>query len=577
MSTKSYRSIFYDMKNEWKWIFKKARRYWWRISLYAAFGIIGTCMGLTATIFSKKLIDDVISHSTNTIIQSAACVIGLAVGQIVFKALTAWITAVIDTKTSNELRADIYSGILGSKWEAITDYHSGDLLNRLEGDTSTVSNGMISFIPNVITKAVQFFGALAIVLYYDKMMAVLALISAPVLVLSSRYMVKTMRKFNKQSRELNGQILSYSEESLKNIQVIKAFNLTKQYINNFSELLNVFRKVKLKYEKFSVLMSLILSSIGLIVSYGCYGWGVWRLWQGAVSFGTMTLFIQLSGSLSSSFSSLVSLAPSAISIATSAGRIKEISERTAENDADKDKAVKMLSDSAHSGIGVFSDKASFKYKNGESPVLDSVDFSVSPGETIAFIGPSGEGKTTLLRLILGLLEPQSGSIVFKQGNHELPASDNTRRFCSYIPQKSELFTGTVAENLRIVKPNATDEELIASLSQAELWNHIASLPNGLDSLIGENGVNFSEGQAQRISIARALLRQSPVLIMDEATSALDADTENKVLSNIMCKSTSRACIITTHRPSVLKYCNRIYKITSEGQIYEINASREEIK
>ena len=307
MSKKSYRSLFGDMVTEWKWILRNARRYWWCIVLYAFLGMLGTAMGLAVSVFSKRLIDDVVGHSTGTIVSSALCVVGLALGQIVFNAVTSWITAVIGTRANNEMRTEVFSKVLGGRWEEVSKFHSGDLLNRLEGDVSTVSNGMIGFIPNVIIKALQFFGALGIVLYYDRTMAVLALLSAPILVFSSRYMVRTMRKFSRESRELNGKILSYSEESLRNLQVIKAFDITGQYIKNFKSLLAHYRGVRLKYEKFSVLMTLTLSVIGLVVSYACYGWGVWRLWQGAITFGTMTLFLQLSGTLSASFRDLFRL------------------------------------------------------------------------------------------------------------------------------------------------------------------------------------------------------------------------------------------------------------------------------
>lgn len=574
MSKKSYRSLFGDMVTEWKWILRNARRYWWCIVLYAFLGMLGTAMGLAVSVFSKRLIDDVVGHSTGTIVSSALCVVGLALGQIVFNAVTSWITAVIGTRANNEMRTEVFSKVLGGRWEEVSKFHSGDLLNRLEGDVSTVSNGMIGFIPNVIIKALQFFGALGIVLYYDRTMAVLALLSAPILVFSSRYMVRTMRKFSRESRELNGKILSYSEESLRNLQVIKAFDITGQYIKNFKSLLAHYRGVRLKYEKFSVLMTLTLSVIGLVVSYACYGWGVWRLWQGAITFGTMTLFLQLSGTLSASFSGLVSLAPTAISIATSAGRIKEITERETENDADKQKASYMLKNGS---IGVFADNVSFTYSDGESAVLDSVSFFARSGETIAFVGPSGEGKTTVLRLLLGLLVPQSGEMIFETGDGErISASDSTRRFCSYVPQKNGTFTGTIAENLRAVNPEATDEELESALKAADLWDFVSTLPNGVNSFVGENGVNFSEGQAQRISIARALLRKAPILIMDEATSALDAETEARVLKNIM-GSSERTCIITTHRDSMLKYCDRIYRITHDGKTEELKNKTEEIE
>ena len=559
------------MAYEWKWILKYVYRYKGSIALYVILGVVATGMSLGTSVASKYLIDAVLSKSSETILQSACLVVGLAVFQILFQSGASWITAVISTKTNNEMRNEIYSHVITSDWEEINGFHSGELLNRIEGDVSSVSSGIISFIPSVFTRSLQFIGSLAIVLYYDKTMAFLALLSAPFLVLSSRFLIRTMRKYNQKSRELNGKVLSFSEESLRNIQVIKAFDLTKQYINNFKTIIENYRFMKLKYEKFSVTMTLVMSFIGLVVSYLCYGWGVYRLWQGAISVGTMTLFLQISGSLTSSFSSLASLAPSAISIATSAGRIMEITKYSKEQDADREKAVAMLKKSKEKGVEVIAENVSFTYRDGNEEVLKNVSFFVAPGETIGFVGPSGEGKTTILKLLLGLLSASSGKLFIRSADgEELDISDSTRRFCSYVPQGMSVFSGTIAENLRLICADATDEKLLEVLKSADLYDFVMSLPDGINSVIGEGGTNLSQGQAQRIAIARALLRDSKILIMDEATSALDIETEIRVLENIMISDPTRAVVITTHRESMLKYCDRVYKIDSDGILVQLD-------
>jgi ABC-type multidrug transport system fused ATPase/permease subunit len=316
-------------------------------------------------------------------------------------------------------------------------------------------------------------------------------------------------------------------------------------------------------------MGLCLSLIGLFVAYSCYGWGVYRLWQGAISYGTMTLFLQISGQLTGSFSSLVSLVPGAISVATSAGRIMEITDLSLEENKDSKLAEKIENTANEHGLTIVCDNLKYTYPDGDEPVVGQASFRVSPGETVAFVGPSGEGKTTLLRLILGLVEPDSGELTIqtKEGI-KIPVSESTRRFCAYVPQGNAIFSGTVADNLRIVCPEATDEELIEALKVADAWNFVSELPLGLNTEISEKGVNFSEGQVQRMSIARAILRDAPIVVMDEATSALDAETEEKVLTNMMKTYPNRARIITTHRPSMLQYCTRIYKIVDNGILIE---------
>lgn len=569
--SKDYASLFTSMLKEWKWLLKYAKRYRMIIVAYVILGVFSTVMSLGASLASKFLVDTVVQHISDKLPKYVSLVIGLAVFQYVFQAITSWLSSVVGSKANVEIRNDIYTHIVSARWEDIGTFHSGDLLNRLEGDTATVSSGVISFIPTAVTRFIQFFGSLGIVLYYDKTMAILALMSAPFLFVSSRFLLKTIRKYNKQSRELNGKILSFSEESVQNIQVIKAFDLTRKYINNFKLILENYRNMRLEYDKFSILLTFCLSMLGLIVSYSCYGWGIYRLWQGAITYGTMTLFLQISGSLTGSFSALASLAPTAVSLATSAGRIMEVTRFEEESDADRENAYRVLEKSKESGTAIIFDNVTFCYCGSEMPVLKNISFEALPGDTVALIGPSGEGKTTLLKLILGIVKPTSGRIYFRSPDGDsVEVSDSTRRFCSYVPQDVGMFSGTVAENLRLVCPDADDEMLENALGQADIYSHISSLPDGINTVIGEGGANFSQGQLQRIAIARAVLRDAPIMLMDETTSALDMETEKRVLENIMTQSSSKIRIITTHRESMLRYCNRIYKIGANGEMVSIN-------
>ncbi len=564
-----YTALFKNIGAEWKWLLKVMSHYHIEITVYTIMGVIGIAMGLGASVTSKFLIDAVVGKNEQTIILAAALVIGLGVFQIVINALGAFVSSRVGTRVNNEIRSEIYEAMANSNWEEINKYHSGDLINRLEGDVSSVSGNVISFLPGLFTKLMQFFGCLAIVLYYDATLAILALMSAPVLFFSSRFMTKMMRKYNLESREMNGKILSFSEESVQNLQTVKAFGLTKEYSEKFRTLLTNYRNMRLAHDKFTILTTLVLSFIGLVVAYACYGWGVYRLWSGVITFGTMTLFLQLSGSLTSSFSSIVSMVPGVISVATAAGRIKEITELEKENTQDTKLAEEMLEKARENGASIFAEELSYSYTDSDKMVLNSISFSALPGETIAFVGPSGEGKTTILRLILGLINKAEGELKLKVNDFgELSVSPATRCMCSYVPQENAVFSGTVAENLRIVNPDATDSELKEALKIADALDFIEKLPKGLDSIIGERGVNFSEGQVQRLSIARAVLCKAPLLVMDEATSSLDKATEERVLENLMKGDKKRTCIITTHRPSMLRYCNKIYELQEDGTLKE---------
>ena len=542
-------------------------KYRWQILLYMMIGIVSVAMGLGFSVASKFLIDAVALHDYDGLIKSGVLVICVGLAQILMNCLSTRVSSLVGTKIHNEIRSSIYEHIVLSNWESINKYHSGDLINRLEGDANTISGGIIGFIPNVFTRLLQFVGCLAIVFYYDPVMAVLSLLSAPFLLLVSRFSAKLIRKYNLESRTMNGKVISFTEESMQNLQTIKAFDLTHRHREKFRQLLDGYRTMRLEHEKFSLLLSGLLSVIGLVVSYSCYGWGIWRLWTGSITYGTMALFLQLSSKLTVSFSSLAALAPEGISIATAAGRIKELTNLSVEQDEDHDLAESISHTAVKDGIRIRADHLSYAYVGGQELVLNDVSFYVEPGETIGIVGPSGEGKTTLLRLLLGLLRPGSGTLTMEtMDGSTIRVSDSTRRFCTYVPQENAVFSGTIADNLRIVAPEADDAALIHALQQADAWNFIERLPDGLHTEIGERGVNFSEGQIQRIGIARALLRTAPVLIMDEPTSALDAETEERVLQNIMARNPKHACIITSHRPSMLQYCTRVYQIDRAGNL-----------
>lgn len=562
-----YKALFRSLSKEWKWLLHYVSKYRAQIFLYIVIGIVGTLTGLGVSVASKHLVDAVVSHSKESVFGSAAIAIGLALLQIVLNTSMSRVATLTGTKVHNEVRGNVYKHVVFSDWSRIGKYHSGDLLNRIEGDAGAISNSIVTFIPGIFTKLTTFIGCLALVLYYDPTMAIFAFMSAPFLVLTSKITTKTVRKYNKQSREINGTILSYVSESVQNLHTIKAFNITNRYVSQMRTYLEQYRSIRLSQDKFSLIMSFCLSVIGLIVSYSSYGWGVYRLWNGAISYGTMLLFLQISGQLTSSFSALVGLLPTAVSIATSAGRIMEITDLTLENDNDREKAEAIKSTAEYDGLTVSAENVTYTYNDAERAVLNEISFTASPGETIAFVGPSGEGKTTILRLILGLVTPDSGNVtILTKDATSLNVSDSTRRFCSYVPQGNAVFSGTIADNLRIVRPEATQEELENVLRIAEAWSFVDKLPQKMNTEIGERGSNFSDGQIQRISIARALLRDAPVLVMDEATSALDAETEEKVLGNMMKAYPNRTCIITTHRPSMLNYCNRVYRLNENGNL-----------
>ena len=558
-----------EMYEETKWMYTYAKKYKFQIVFYIFLGVLTTVMGLASSVGSKYLIDAVTGQDSGNIALIALFIVAMGLFSIGINAITTMISARINIKVNNEIQAEVFDKILVADWISMKEFHSGDLLNRLNGDVNTVASSILSWIPSLITRSAQFFGILAIILYYDPTMAVIALGSAPVMLIVSKTLMKKMRDYNKRMRQVSSDVMSFNEESFQNIQSIKAFDLVGLFSKRLRDVQQNYKDVFLDYNKFSVYTSSFMSVVGMFVAYACFGWGVYRLWTGHITFGTMTLFVQLSGQLSSSFKSIVSLVPSAISATTSAGRIMEFFKIKDESDLEDDKAKLIQNNTQGKGLSVVLDDVEFSY-NENKTVFQHADIVANPGEIVALVGPSGEGKTTMIRLLLGLINTKSGNASIRDINGvSCKISSATRRFFAYVPQGNTIFSGTIAENMRMVKQDATDAEIVEALKAACAYDFVNRLPDGINSKVGERGSGFSEGQAQRLSIARALLRKSPILLLDEATSALDVFTERQVLRNIMNMGYARTCIVTTHRPSVLTMCDKVYKIDS-GVVCDID-------
>ena len=550
------------MLSQTGWIYQYARRYWKTMILYTVLGVTGTILSLVSSMISKNLVDIITGHEAGKLIQTFAAMIGFSVMNILVTQATNYASTYINLKVDAEIKNDIFSKMMVTDWESLTTYHTGDLVTRWSSDASNISGGILNWIPNLIIYTVKFISALAVVIYYDPTFAVFALLGIPFSALMSRPLIRRMKKNNERSAAMNAKLYGFNQETFSNIQTIKAFDLISFYIERLKNLQKEYIGMRLDFQKMSMLTSILMAMVGFVVSYSCYGWGIYRVWSGVISYGTMTMFLSLSGTLTTSVNSLASLIPTAISLTISAGRLMDIVEMPQE-DYSQDSMVKQFEkEYKQQGIGMKMENLSYTYHTG-THVFEKAEFEAYPHEIVALVGPSGEGKTTMLRLILSLLRAQQGEAWICAGEEreqKIELSPSTRKLFSYVPQGNTMFSGTIADNLKNVKPNASEEEIVEALKMACAWEFVEKLPDGIHTMIKERGGGFSEGQAQRLSIARALLRKSPLLLLDEATSALDVATEREVLKNIMADTYPRTCIVTTHRPTVLNICTRVYAI-----------------
>ncbi len=560
-----------EMWIQTKWIYQYVRRYWLIMILYTLLGMFTSVVSLGSSLVSRDLVDIITGHQTGMVIRTFCIMIGLGIGNTLLYKLSDYASSYISMKVDAEIKSDIFEKILVTDWESLTNYHTGDLLTRWGSDASNISGGVLNFLPNLAVFTFRFVTAFAMVIYYDWTFAVFAFLGMPVSLLLSKTLMNRMVNNNKKSAAMGAKMSGFNQETFSNIQTIKAFDLIQFYVEKLKGFQKEFIAMRLSFQKMSMGTSILLSVVGMLVSYAAYGWGIYRVWSGSISYGTMTMFLGLSGTLTGTLHNLTSLVPSAIGLTTSAGRLMDIVEMPREDYSHGEEVTAFWEKYRSQGIGMEIRDMEYAYQNGNQ-VFAKASLEVYPHEIIALVGPSGEGKTTMIRVMLSLMQSQGGEAVLcggpkkeedgRGGNsmEKIPLTPATRKLFSYVPQGNTMFSGTIAENMRNVKPDATDEEIVEALKLACAWDFVEKLPEGIDSQIKERGGGFSEGQAQRLSIARALLRNSPILLLDEATSALDVATERRVLKNIMRDSYPRTCVVTTHRPTVLEACTRVYAI-----------------
>lgn len=503
-------------------------------------------------ITTKNLIDLAVKNLLSQALPYAVLFIGIIIlNQVIRAFLSVYSTRVFE-RYSNTIRQNVFSKLINVEWAQVSKYHSGDLLTRLTSDISTVANGSLSILPSIVSLGVELVAAFVTLFSYEPSLAILAFLLIPVVVLVGRYYSRKMSKMHNKIQETESSYRSHIQEFLQNILVIKTFDLSRQSKEKVDEL----QKERLHWvterSKAGVLANIFMS-MGYWAGYGlAFGWGIIRLASKEITYGTMTAFIQLVNQIQYPFIGLSRLFPQIISALVSAGRLRELEELNTEMTDEQRPAPE--------SAGIRFDGVSFEYEKNDL-VLDNVSMEALPGEAVAIMGTSGEGKTTMIRLMLALLKPVSGKVVcFDIDGNEYEISCATRNWFTYVPQGNTLMSGTIAENIRSGKSDATDEEIKEALKMACALEFVESLPDGINTEIGEKAYGLSEGQAQRISIARALIRKAPVLILDEATSALDIELEEKIFTSIGKLFPARTCIIITHRKTALSFCNRVYRL-----------------
>ena len=573
-----YDGTFKDFAGDWKWIFGFSKKYRWIIVLYTVIGVLGSTMSLGASWLGRWLINIIVGKETDKVWLLLGSMIGMTVFSLIISSVNSRIFARISIYVNNDIQAKIFDSIIDARWKELSRYPSGDLLNRFNNDVGTIAANAIGWIPNLIINIYTFGITFFALFQTDPTMAWIAFLSAPFLLGMSRYILRKMRSYRQRVLELNSQMMGFEVETFYNFDMIKSFGIFGHYSKKLRGWQKKYKDFNLDYNKFEIKSKILMTLVSTLVSLAAFGYCLWRLWTGQIQYGDMTFFLQQRASLSSNFNSLVGTIPGMLNSAVSAHRVRELTELPCETHGEAE--YEEIKTREGDGIAVKLNNVTFSY-NSESgkQVYKNAGFNANPGEIVAVVATSGGGKTTLMKLMLGMLEADAGSVALVGSDgKEVPINADLRKFFAYVPQGNTILSGTVAENMRMAKEDATDEEIIEALKTACAYDFVSELKDGINGKLGERGRGVSEGQAQRIAIARAILRNSPILLLDEATSALDVETEEAVLGNIIKAHPNKVIVVSTHRPSALQLCTRIYRI-SGGSIEEtdINEAKEIVK
>jgi ABC-type multidrug transport system fused ATPase/permease subunit len=467
------------------------------------------------------------------------------------------ISLVMNEKFSFGIRKQVYEQIIHSYWMDVKRYHSGDLMTRLTSDAGNISDGIIYTIPTIIKLGFQFVVAFATMFYYSPILALVALLMGPFAALISIVLGRKLRYLTQKVQESESMYRSFMQESIANLLVVKSFMNEEYATNRLVELRDnrfywVYKKSRMGI--FSSMFMALTFQAAYIIAFTV---GALALSGGTITYGTMSLFLVLINRIQAPIVGLAQQIPRIVQIFTSAERVIELENIPIEEPAKIPEPK--------GAVGVDVKGLTFGYD--EENVLENLDLDIKPGEFVAIIGESGIGKTTLIRLMMSFMSHYEGSITFNsEGGDSVSATAGMRQWMSYVPQGNTLFSGTIRENIRMGKLDATDEEMEEALKMAAAYDFVKELPNGIDTVIGERGHGISEGQAQRIAIARCLVRKSPFVILDEATSSLDPETELAVLKGMQNITPRPTCVIITHRLSVLPYCDRQIKIENKNLV-----------
>ena len=540
----------YDSRTILRWLWHSWRGNRLQAGLNALIGLLTVVVSLSQVTAVKHAIDVASGTARGSIFWAVAIMGALILCDFGLNIASIWVKNILGIRAQNRMQQQMLDRILRSEWHGKEEHHSGDVLNRLEFDVNTVVTFLTETLPNTLSILAMFLGAFFYLFSMDKVLSLVIVGIIPIFIGFSKIYVRQMRRLTRKVRDSDSKVQSVLQETIQHRMLIKTLESDGEMVDRLEGTQSELRHNVVRRTQFSVFSNLILNfgfALGYLVAFL---WAAVRMMSHSLTFGGMTAFLQLVNRIQSPARNLTKLVPAFVGVFTAAERLMELEENPIE---EQGSPIVM-----RQPCGVRLVNVSYGYDTADGYVLRHLNFDFTPGSCTAILGETGAGKTTLVRILLALLKPQEGRAEIYSGNRRVELSPRTRCNFVYVPQGNTLLSGTIRDNLRLGKLDATDEEMFEALHKS-CADFVSELPDGLSTVCSEAGGGLSEGQAQRIAIARALLRNRSIMLFDEASSALDPDTERQLLKNRL-SDHDHTIIFVTHRPAVVDYCNQTLRI-----------------
>ena len=535
-------------KNTLLWITAQIKKRIPALALLTAAQVGHALMSVLFALGTRGVIDGAVSGNRDQFAIACLKQAGIIAGIMICLTLMRYLRERLRADLEMDWKQKLLHGLLHGDYSAVSAYHSAELLNRMNNDVTKVNDGVLSIVPSAAAMVTQMIAAVVVLGTLDARLTLVIGALGLAAILVTGWMRKNLKELNKRVSEQDGKVSGFLQEAMEKLLMVQAMDVSAEVERRSDTLLHQRYETQRRRRNVSLFSNTCVSLMFYCVGFLALGWCAWRLLLGQMSFGSLTAVTQLVNQLQTPFVHLSGIMPQYVAMLASSERLMEIEQIQGEPEP-----LERDPRQTYAGLtAIRAEKLCFSYDRDQ--VLDGADFVLPKGAFAVITGPSGTGKSTILKLLLGIFQPESGELTMDCGGEKLPLDRRTRRLFAYVPQGNLLLSGTLRENLTIVKPDATEAEIRRAVEVSAMDEYLPHLPNGLDTVLGESGAGLSEGQAQRLAIARAVLGGAPILLLDECTSALDPETEEKVLGRLR-QLPDRTCIAVTHRPAAVSLCD----------------------